>query len=176
MSSRTLVFTATVLAAAAAPAAASYRFDAKGQLVLDATSDAKPAVDTATLDLQQALVMADSSAGADLLNVVHARLLDLRDTDEFTAVDARALSTISFALDQRLPAPGKPSRDLGSYRFEDLPRSQWWRMFIDYKHWRQQDDPRLALIFDSDSSPGYYAAMMAAFDRDLLPSVTEHVL
>jgi hypothetical protein len=53
----------------------------------------------------------------------------------------------------------------------ELPKSQWWKLFID----RGAQDPtqsnaQNALRFDRESSPGYYAAMMHAYEQVLAPA------
>ncbi len=50
----------------------------------------------------------------------------------------------------------------------DLPRKEWWRLFIDHRHHEdanQRADP--GEFYDTDESPGYYQSMMELFDRKL---------
>jgi hypothetical protein len=49
-------------------------------------------------------------------------------------------------------------------QLENLPRSEWWRLFIDMQFWEQEND-KTALRFDNEKSPGFYNTMMVAFER-----------
>lgn len=79
----------------------------------------------------------------------------------YTAADALALSEAEQMLDgdtvwASRPAPGRAT-------FADLPRSYWWYLFVDPAMWSQGP-----LAVDRAQLPGFYAAMMNAFERTLV--------
>lgn len=62
----------------------------------------------------------------------------------------------------------------GQVTLEDLPRDQWWRLFIDRQHHEQalreleEEGLDPAEFYDRDESPGFRKAMETAFEQQLL--------
>jgi len=110
-----------------------------------------------------AMQMADHARARDALRDKRARAaLALRDgrRADYSAADALALSTAEQALDGAAawtarPAPGRAT-------FADLPRKHWWYLFVEPAQWAKGP-----LVVDRERSPGFYAAMMNAFDQVL---------
>lgn len=79
----------------------------------------------------------------------------------YSARDALALSEAEQALDQQAVWASRPVA--GRATFADLPRSYWWYLFVDPAMWSKGP-----LAMDRAMLPGFYAAMMNAFDRTLV--------
>ena len=75
--------------------------------------------------------------------------------------EAIGRSLVRGALDRSsLPVPVRQGEPL---RLENLPKSQWWRLFVDRDLWN--DGPQGGAVrFDYEKSPGYYSSLMRAFD------------
>lgn len=80
---------------------------------------------------------------------------------EFTAADAIALSEAEQAIDAAIAWTGTPMP--GKAQLADLPRKHWWYLFVEPALWS-----RGPLAVDRAAAPGYYAAMMHAFERALV--------
>jgi hypothetical protein len=83
-------------------------------------------------------------------------------------VDVKA----DVTADVKVAEPAAASRDGKGEdgkqsKLGELPRDQWWRLFIEGVHHGTADD---GLGFDTDQSPGYYDGMMRAFEQELLPA------
>ena len=74
------------------------------------------------------------------------------------------MSLVQRALDKLAPEAAAPE-DGARPELENLPRDEWWKLFIEGdKHDFAKTDDENAMRFDSDQSPGYYAAMSRAFE------------
>lgn len=80
---------------------------------------------------------------------------------EFTARDAIALSQAEQMIDAAVAWTGAPVP--GKAQLADLPRKHWWYLFVEPALWA-----RGPLAVDREAHPGYYAAMMHAFERALV--------
>jgi len=89
----------------------------------------------------------------DFLNIDH-HLVSKRDAERKERIEK---------LLEGLPNKGdRPT-------LSDLPREQWWRLFIDrsrHSEAEKKDDP--GMLFDDDQSPGYKQCMMELFDTMLI--------
>lgn len=81
----------------------------------------------------------------------------------WSRTDAVAASLLQRGIDE-LTAPPLPIAVNARGALADLPREDWWKLFIDVA--QHGNGP---MAFDYDVSPGYYHAMMAAYDLVLNP-------
>jgi len=81
-----------------------------------------------------------------------------QDPDGYDMDDARALSAATRTVDVAAGWDHTPAT--GHATLADLPRSEWWYLFTPPSAWRHGP-----LAIDRDRLPGYYAAMMDAFDH-----------
>jgi len=94
----------------------------------------------------------------NLLGALHRTVFDPDDHETL------AMSLVQRALDKLAPEAAAPE-DGAQPELENLPRDEWWKLFIEGdKHDFSKSDDANALRFDSDQSPGYYAAMSRAFE------------
>jgi hypothetical protein len=93
-----------------------------------------------------------------------------RDVFALADHEALALSLVQRALDQLAPRAVKPGQDEVP-GLQHLNREDWWELFIEGdKHDDTKSDRDNALRFDTDQSPGYYAAMSSAFEKHVANS------
>lgn len=65
----------------------------------------------------------------------------------------------------------KSGKDQAKNPLGELPKDQWWKLFIDKgAHKEDQSNEQNAMRFDGESSPGYYDAMMRAYEQVLVPT------
>ena len=95
----------------------------------------------------------------EVTETIDQRLQEERDEKIF-----RLLSVVKNALIPSEPLPAKKSAIYA------LPKSEWWRLFID-KRFQEQG----ALAFDSDQSPGFFYAMITAYEEALGQKPPEEV-
>ncbi|MBB2483671.1 hypothetical protein H5407_00365 [Mitsuaria sp. WAJ17] len=94
----------------------------------------------------------------------HDELRKLIDAVDFSVVDYqdarpfRLLSVAKLALAKLEPPLDAAPPNQQIYL---LPKSEWWRLFIDARY-HQERNP---LKFDYQQSPGFFSAMMAAFEE-----------
>jgi hypothetical protein len=99
----------------------------------------------------------------DRLKVYHAALREIVDSVDYSLVDYkdpkpfRLLSVAKLALATLEPTPDAAPINQQIYL---LPKSEWWRLFIDSRY-HSDGDP---LKFDYQQSPGFFSAMMDAFE------------
>ncbi len=93
-----------------------------------------------------------------LLVALHRSVFDPADHETL------AMSLVQRALDKLAPDAVAPVDDTRP-ALANLPRDEWWKLFIEGdKHDVTKTDDENAMRFDSDQSPGYYAAMSRAFE------------
>lgn len=86
------------------------------------------------------------------------QLLDQKENKDRN--EAMMTSAVRRALDITAPS----DKGGGASLLAELPREHWWKLFIEGKaHGKGH------LGFDTEESPGYYGAMMKAFEQRLLP-------
>lgn len=88
-----------------------------------------------------------------IVDAVDYRFVDYQDPKPF-----RLLSVAKLALAKLEPTPDTASANQQIYL---LPKSEWWRLFIDSRY-HSEGNP---LKFDYQQSPGFFGAMMAAFEE-----------
>jgi len=86
-----------------------------------------------------------------------------RYATKFYDHEAIARSRVKLALDRLASPPVPPAADQ-SPRLTNLPRSDWWKLFIEGEKQTKASPVENALRFDAENSPGYYAAMSEAFE------------
>lgn len=94
----------------------------------------------------------------NLLTALHRSVLDPADHE------AIAMSLVQRALDKLAPEAQAPEED-AQPGLANLPREEWWKLFIEGdKLDNSKTAEQNAMRFDSEQSPGYYAAMSRAFE------------
>ncbi len=88
----------------------------------------------------------------------------IKTQKSFQDHEAIAASVVKQALVQ-LEEPSKLMNPLGN-----LPKDQWWKLFIDRKK-QPIGEENGALLFDQQSSPGFYHGMMTLFEHVLAPII-----
>lgn len=98
-----------------------------------------------------------------ILGSLHRDVFDLADHE------AIALSLVRRALDRLNDAahPTAAPAAGAQGQMDNLPREDRWKLFIEGDKHDQPTDDANAMRFDNDQSPGYYAAMQRAFDRNV---------
>lgn len=113
---------------------------------------------------QMARKMMDPARTRDALRtqrkIAWAALREGKALEGYSAADALALSEAEQALDAQASWVSRPAA--GRASFADLPRSYWWYLFVDPAMWSEGP-----LAIDRRELPGFYAAMMHAFDQTL---------
>jgi hypothetical protein len=100
----------------------------------------------------------------DSLRFHHAALREIVDSVDYSLVDYqdpkpfRLLSVAKLALAKLEPTPDSAPLNQQIYL---LPKSEWWRLFIDARYHSERNP----LKFDYQQSPGFFSAMMAAFEE-----------
>lgn len=107
--------------------------------------------------------------GAANRPVLNTMLGELRANPSTRQDEAVGRSKVRRALDETEAMPAAPA-DPNQLTLAHLPKSQWWKLFID----RSQHDPtqsgtQNALRFDNQQSPGFYETMMHGFEQHVLP-------
>jgi len=98
------------------------------------------------------------------LRFYHDELRKLVDAVDYSSVEYkdarpfRLLSVAKLALAKLEPTPDSAPPNQQIYL---LPKSEWWRLFIDARYHAERNP----LKFDYQQSPGFFSAMMAAFEE-----------
>jgi len=92
-----------------------------------------------------------------------------RDHFDMADHESRARSLVQRTLDRMQQAhhPAPPQQQGRNPNLGNLPRDQWWKLFIEGDKHDRPDDEQNAMRFDNESSPGYYAAMSGSFEREV---------
>lgn len=108
--------------------------------------------------VEELLTKGDVATLTTLRTALHRTVFEPADHETL------AMSLVQRALDKL--APGAPAPGDGAQpNLRNLPRDEWWKLFIEGdKHDLSKTDDQNAMRFDSDQSPGYYAAMSRAFE------------
>lgn len=107
--------------------------------------------------VQQLQNAKDTATLQNLRVALHRTVLDPSDHETI------AMSLVQRALD-KLAAPAVAPGEDEQPKLQNLPQDQWWKLFIEGdKHDGAKSDDQNAMRFDSEQSPGYYAAMSRAF-------------
>jgi len=127
------------------------------------------------------------------IGMLEAEPRDAHDTEQIeafdrwlTTLDAQALKRVYTALDE-IASPTRAEAiarsrvktlqvSAGPAKGADnalgaLPKDQWWKLFVDRgAHDDKQSNTQNAMRFDNESSPGFYDAMMRAYEQVLAPT------
>lgn len=98
------------------------------------------------------------------LHFYHDELRKLVDAVDYSSVeykDARPFRLLSVAKLELAKLEPTPESAPSNQQIYLLPKSEWWRLFIDARY-HSEGNP---LKFDYQQSPGFFSAMMAAFEE-----------